>query len=52
MCIEAGIDAAIIDPLDRQLMALVYASEAIIGKDEFCSEYLSAHREGRLEEGK
>lgn len=52
MCLEAGIDAAIIDPLDRQLMALIYASEAILGKDEFCAGYLSAHREGKLEEAK
>jgi len=49
MCMAAGLDAAIVDPMDRQLMALIYASEALLGRDEFCAEYLSAAREGRLE---
>ena len=49
MCMTAGLDAAIIDPLDRQLSALVYAAEALRGRDEFCAEYLSAAREGRFE---
>ncbi|HUT02773.1 MAG TPA: methyltetrahydrofolate cobalamin methyltransferase, partial [bacterium] len=42
-------DAAIVDPMDKQLMALVYATEALLGRDEFCTEYLSAAREGKFE---
>lgn len=49
MCMTAGLDAAIIDPLDKQLMALIYASEALTGRDEYCAEYLTAAREGRFE---
>lgn len=49
MCMAAGLDSAIIDPMDKQLMALVYASEALLGRDEFCAAYLSASREGKLE---
>jgi len=49
MCIEAGLDAAIIDPLDQRLMSLVYASEAITGCDEYCAEYLTAARAGKFE---
>jgi 5-methyltetrahydrofolate--homocysteine methyltransferase len=49
MCIEAGLDAAIIDPLDQRLMSLIYASEAIIGCDEYCVNYLSASRGGKFE---
>jgi len=49
MCMAAGLDAAIVDPLDRQLMALIYASEALRGRDEFCVEYLAAARASRLE---
>src|SRR4030042_6482553 len=37
MCMAAGLDAAIIDPMDRQLMALIYASEALLGRDEVCA---------------
>jgi len=49
MCMAAGLDAAIVDPLDQQLMALICASEALRGRDEFCAEYLAAARAGRLE---
>jgi 5-methyltetrahydrofolate--homocysteine methyltransferase len=49
MCMTAGLDAAIVDPLDQQLMALIYATEALLGRDEYCAEYLAAAREGKLE---
>ncbi|HHV43462.1 MAG TPA: methyltetrahydrofolate cobalamin methyltransferase [Firmicutes bacterium] len=45
----AGLDSAILDPLDRNLMALVCATEAILGKDPYCAGYLAAHRAGMLE---
>ncbi|WP_369018832.1 methyltetrahydrofolate cobalamin methyltransferase [Thermatribacter velox] len=48
LCLGFGLDAAIIDPLDRELMASIYAAEALLGIDEFCMKYLSAFREGRL----
>lgn len=45
----AGMDGAILDPLDKKLMTLVYAAEALIGTDEFCMNYLMKFREGLLE---
>lgn len=45
----AGMDGAIMDPLDKKLMSLVYACEALYGKDDFCMEYLTKFREGELE---
>lgn len=50
MSMAAGLDGAIIDPLDRRMMALLMASEALLGKDDFCSGYIAAHRAGKLEE--
>ncbi len=44
-----GLDAAIADPCDRQLMANIAAAEALLGRDEYCVEYLKAFRAGRLE---
>jgi 5-methyltetrahydrofolate--homocysteine methyltransferase len=44
----AGMDGAILDPLDKKLMALLYASEALLGRDEYCMEYLTKFREGVL----
>ena len=45
----AGLDAVIIDPLDPVMMALIYATEVTLGKDEFCMEYLMAARCGKLD---
>lgn len=46
---SAGMDGAIINPLDKKLMAFVYAAEALLGRDEFCMEYLMKFREGLLD---
>jgi len=44
----AGMDAAIIDPLDEYLMSLVHAAECILNRDEMCMGYITADREGKL----
>jgi 5-methyltetrahydrofolate--homocysteine methyltransferase len=44
-----GLDTAIADPCDRQLMMNIKAAEALLGRDEYCAEYLRAYREGKLE---
>ena len=44
-----GLDAGIVDPNDRYLMALIYAAEAILGKDDFCMNYIAKSREGAFE---
>ena len=46
MC--AGLDAALVDPLDQELMSLIAASEALLNRDEFCANYLAAFRSGTL----
>lgn len=43
-----GLDSAIMDPLNRELMASLYAANAVLGKDEYCIEYLGAYREELL----
>lgn len=48
LCVGYGLDAAIIDPLDRELMSILFASEALMGRDEFCMNYITAYRQGRL----
>lgn len=44
----AGLDAAILDPLDGELMGLLRAAEVVLGQDAYCLEYLRAYRDGRL----
>lgn len=47
--ITMGLDAAIIDPTDRPLYATLKAVTLIAGKDDFCMDYISAFRDGRLD---
>jgi len=44
-----GMDGYILDPMDKAMMGFVYASQALLGKDEFCMNYLIAHRKGLYE---
>jgi len=44
----AGLDAAILDPTDRELMAALMAAEAVLGRDEYCLGLLKAFRAGKL----
>lgn len=45
----AGMDGAILDPLDKKLMSFMYATEALMGLDDYCMNYLTKFREGELE---
>jgi 5-methyltetrahydrofolate--homocysteine methyltransferase len=48
MAMSMGLDAVILDPLDKQMISVIRAGEALLGKDEYCTEYLSSFREGKL----
>ncbi len=48
MSLHAGMDAAIMDPLDMELMALLKAGVLVLGHDEYCMDYLKAYRQGLL----
>ena len=43
-----GLDAAILDPTDKQLLGTLRAALMLIGKDEFCMGYIKAFRKGLL----
>ncbi len=45
---QRGLDAAIVDPCDRQLMAKILIANALMGRDEYCMDYINAYRQGRL----
>lgn len=49
LALGKGLDAGIIDPNDRYLMALIYATEALLGRDEYCMDYITKSREGAFE---
>jgi 5-methyltetrahydrofolate--homocysteine methyltransferase len=43
-----GLDTAIVDPCDQQLMMNIFAAEALLSRDANCKAYLRAYREGKL----
>ena len=49
MAIARGLDGAIVNPLDRKMMANIVAAEALAGKDNYCMRYLKAYRAKKLE---
>jgi len=48
MAAHAGLDAAILDPLDAKMMSLVKVADMLTDKDTSCRKYLRAHRSGAL----
>ena len=48
MALDNGLDAALIDPLDKDMMSTLRACEALLGQDEYCLNYLAAFRENKL----
>ncbi len=46
LAMNVGLDSAILDPTNRDMLGLIYATEALLGLDDYCMEYISAYREG------
>lgn len=49
LAMSAGLDAVILDPMDKHLMVILKATQALLNKDEFCMQYITASREGKLD---
>ena len=45
----AGMNSYILNPTDQVMMAMLYASDALLGNDSFCGRFISAHRKGLFE---
>ena len=50
MAAYAGLDAAIMNPLDARMMSFVRVADMLTGKDPSCKGYIRAHRKGLLVE--
>jgi 5-methyltetrahydrofolate--homocysteine methyltransferase len=44
----SGMDTFFIDPLDERMMSLLWATDTILGSDEYCCNYIKAFRTGKL----
>ncbi len=49
LAMQAGLDCAILDPLDKELRAAIVTTELLLGKDKYCKGYLKASRAGLFE---
>jgi len=49
LMMDAGMDSAIIDPLDAKIMATIKTADMLIGNDQFCGNYLKGVRSGAIE---
>ena len=50
MAITKGLDGAIVNPLDKKMMANITAAETLAGKDSFCMNFLQEFRAGKFEQ--
>ncbi|HUI73145.1 MAG TPA: dihydropteroate synthase [Spirochaetia bacterium] len=50
LAMEAGLDSAILDPLDREMRAVLIAADLVLGRDRHCLRYTRAYRAGLLED--
>lgn len=48
MALSYGLTAAILNPLDPQLMATILAAEMILGRDHGCQRYIAAYQRGQV----
>ena len=46
LAMNAGMDSAIMDPTDPYMQAALFSTNALLGNDEYCMEYLGAYRDG------
>ncbi len=49
LMIDAGMDSAIVDPLDQKIMATINTADMLLGHDQFCMAYLKGVRSGFIE---
>ena len=48
LAMQAGMDCCIVDPTNRDMVGAIYATEALLGEDEYCIEYIGGYHENRF----
>ncbi|ADL12461.1 methyltetrahydrofolate cobalamin methyltransferase [Acetohalobium arabaticum] len=48
LAMSRGMDSAILDPLDEKIMSLATAADTLLGKDQYCSNYIKASKSDKL----
>lgn len=48
LAIQAGLDSVIADPLNREVIGTIFATEVLLSRDKFCRKYNMAFRKGLI----
>ena len=48
LCMSYGLSAVIMDTTDRQLMATLFTVEMLLGRDEYCGDFIDAYQGGKV----
>ena len=48
LCISYGLSSVILDPTDKQLMSTLLTVEMLLGRDEYCDNFIDAYQNGRI----
>jgi cobalamin-dependent methionine synthase I len=48
LCMASGLSAAILDPTDQQLMATLLSTDMLLGRDEYCENFIEGYQNGRI----
>ncbi len=51
MAIAKGLDGAIVNPLDPDMMACITVAEALAGRDDYCGRLIQSYRQGVFDGG-
>jgi cobalamin-dependent methionine synthase I len=49
LMMDAGMDSAIIDPLDKKIMSTIRTADMLLSHDDYCMNYLKGVRSGAIE---
>ena len=52
LAMNAGMDSAIVDPTNKNMIGMIYATNALLERDEFCLKYIEAFSDKPKEEVK
>lgn len=48
LCMAYGLSAVILDPTDKELMTTLFTVEMLLGRDEYCGNFLDAYQNGSI----
>lgn len=48
LCMQAGLDSVIADPVSRDVYTTLAATEALLNRDRHCRKYTTAYRKGKI----